>query len=145
MTTLLRLASGCALVATVLDAHGAVLCQGLSRRLANRAQRRALAARDRGCAFPGCTRPPAWTEAHHVIPWMDGGPTDLDNMCLLCGFHHREFERRGWAVRMSDGVPEWLPPAWLDPERKPRRNTANHVSDIDFIASSTVLQSHGDP
>ena len=35
---------------------------------------------------------------------------------------------------MSDGVPEWLPPAWLDPERKPRRNTANHVSDIDFIA-----------
>ncbi|WP_242419678.1 HNH endonuclease signature motif containing protein, partial [Frankia sp. CpI1-P] len=31
--------------------------------------RRALAARDRGCTFPGCDRPPSWCEAHHVIHW----------------------------------------------------------------------------
>jgi hypothetical protein len=132
MTTLLRLAEGCELVTTVLDRYGAVLCQGRSRRLANRAQRRALTARDNGCCFPGCTRPASWTEAHHVIAWIDGGLTDLDNLCLLCGFHHREFERRGWSVRMTHGIPEWLPPPWIDPQRKPRRNTAHHLPDFDF-------------
>jgi hypothetical protein len=145
ITTLLRLAGECELVTTVFDRNGAVLCQGRSRRLANRAQRRALAARDRGCSFPGCTRPASWTQAHHVIAWIDGGPTDIDNMCLLCGFHHREFERRGWTVHMNQGVPEWTPPAWLDPQRKPRRNTAHHLPDIDLIAGNGAPAAHGDP
>ena len=46
--------------------------------------RRALAARDGGCAAPGCDRPPAWTDAHHLQHWADGGPTDLSNLVLLC-------------------------------------------------------------
>ena len=83
---------------------GAALFLGRSQRLATRAQRLALIARDGGCCFPGCDRPAAWCEAHHVIPWLDGGPTDIDNLCLLCRYHHREFERRGWPVEMSDGA-----------------------------------------
>ncbi|CAN5424938.1 hypothetical protein BH10ACT1_BH10ACT1_43090 [soil metagenome] len=53
-----------------------------------RAQRRALAVRDRGCTFPGCGRPVAWCHAHHIIHWADGGPTDLANLALLCQHHH---------------------------------------------------------
>lgn len=57
---------------------------GRAERLFTPAQRRALAVRDRGCRFPGCTRPARHTEAHHLVPWLDGGPTDLANDMLLC-------------------------------------------------------------
>jgi hypothetical protein len=46
------------------------------------ATRRALIARDKGCRFPGCDCPPAWTDAHHIKHWADGGPTTLDNLTL---------------------------------------------------------------
>jgi hypothetical protein len=120
----------------VTSPDGAVLAFGRSVRLATRAQRIALAARDGGCSFPGCTRPPSWCEAHHVIPWLDGGPTDLNNLCLVCPFHHRRFEKLNWSVRMNNGVPEWIPPPWDDPERRPQRNTANHLLDYEFARRS---------
>ncbi|WP_338179604.1 hypothetical protein, partial [Jatrophihabitans sp.] len=47
------------------------------------------------------------------------------NLVLLCGYHHREFERRGWIVTMVDGTPQWRPPSWLDPQQRLRRNTAH--------------------
>ena len=127
VTTLLRLASEATVIPVVFDDAGGILSYGQRRRLASCGQRQALAARDHGCCFPGCTRPPAWCEAHHVIPWNLGGPTALDNLCLLCAYHHREFERRGWIVEIVNGVPQWTPPAWLDPQRKPRTNTAHHL------------------
>ena len=130
----MRLANECELFTTVLDRQGAILCAGRTRRLANRAQRRALAARDGGCSFPGCTRPASWCEVHHVLAWVDGGLTDINNLVLVCGWHHREFDRRGWAVRITDGVPEWLPPPWLEPERRPIRNTAHRLPEFDFTA-----------
>jgi hypothetical protein len=132
MPAALRLAEQCELFTTVFDRAGAVLCAGRTRRLASATQRRVLAARDGGCCFPGCTQPASWCEAHHVIPWLLGGATDIDNLVLLCGFHHREFERRGWTVQMRDGVPEWIPPPWLDAAQRPRRNTANHLPRIEF-------------
>ena len=58
---------------------------------------------------------------------IDGGPTDLDNLTLVCGFHHREFAKRGWACHITDGVPHWIPPAWLDRDQRPRRNTAHDI------------------
>lgn len=124
------------IVPTLFGSDGALLALGRTRRLASRAQRFALAARDGGCSFPGCDRPPAWTEVHHVIPWERGGPTDVDNLCLVCRFHHREFERRGWQVRILAGVPEWIPPPSLDPAQRPRRNTAHHLPDIRFDRAS---------
>src|SRR6476646_5987806 len=74
--------------------------------------------------FPGCSRPAYWCQVHHVLARVDCGLTDIDNLVLVCGWHHREFDGRGWAVRITDGVPEWLPPPWLDPDQKPIRNTA---------------------
>jgi hypothetical protein len=60
--------------------------------------RTALVVRDRGCAFPGCDRPPSWTDAHHREHWADGGPTSLDNLVLLCRTHHRAVHEGGWQL-----------------------------------------------
>jgi len=127
----LRIAAEADIFPVVVGDAGGVLSYGLRRRVASIGQRRALAARDRGCSFPTCDRPPDWCESHHVTPWVDGGPTDLDNLTLLCGFHHREHQKRGWAVRMRDGLPVWIPPRWIDRTQTPRRNTTHHVA-IDF-------------
>src|SRR4029453_14388627 len=62
------------------------------------AQRAALAVRDGGCVFPGCDRPLAWCDAHHLWHWLDGGPTDLANLALLCRAHHRAVHEGGGAL-----------------------------------------------
>jgi Domain of unknown function (DUF222) len=61
---------------------------GRAVRSATPAQRKALAARDCGCTWPGCRRPPDWCDAHHRKHWLDAGATDLDNLELLCRRHH---------------------------------------------------------
>jgi hypothetical protein len=91
--------------------------------------RRAVAARDRGCAKPGCDRPASWCEVHHIRPWEDGGDTSLDNCCMLCKRCHRLLHRNtGWDIRIHHGVPEFIPPAWIDPQRQPRRKPQLHLT-----------------
>ncbi len=139
LQTLLTVAGDAEVIPVIFNDTGGILSYGRGKRLADRGQRLALAARDGGCCFPGCDRPAAWSEVHHILEWAAGGPTDIDNMCLVCVFHHRHFEAAGWAVRMADdGMPEWLPPPWLDPEQKPRRNTVHHRPDIDFRQPTTA-------
>ena len=121
----LQLATEAEVVPVIMNDVGGILNYGRGKRLASRGQRLVLAARDRGCSFPGCTAPPGWTEVHHTVDWVDGGKTDVAQMCLLCKYHHRHFEQCGWQVEMADGVPFWLPPSWIDPERKPLRNKVN--------------------
>ena len=65
------------------------LSVGMSSRFASPAQRVALAVRDQGCGYRGCTRAARRCHAHHVIDWRAGGPTDLENLILLCAYHHR--------------------------------------------------------
>jgi hypothetical protein len=72
--------------------------------------RTALHLRDRGCRFPGCDRPPAWTDGHHVIHWSDGGPTELENLVSLCRPHHRAVHEQGWRIRITDGIAVVDPP-----------------------------------
>lgn len=123
VTDALHLACEADIIPVIRDARGGILGYGRTRRVASPGQRAALASRDGGCCFPGCDHPPNWCQAHHVLGWADGGRTDVDNLVLLCGFHHRHFERRGWRVRMRDAVPEWIPPPHIDPDRTPVRNT----------------------
>ncbi len=68
--------------------------------------RRAVIARDRHCAFAGCTQPPAACQVHHVIPRSEGGPTALPNLLLLCSFHHLvAIHRWGWRITLhGDGT-----------------------------------------
>lgn len=69
------------------------------------AMRRAVIIRDRNCRFPGCDRPHAWCDAHHVVHWADGGPTALHNLLLLCRRHHRLVHQGGFGLEMSEGRP----------------------------------------
>jgi hypothetical protein len=116
-------ACDCMLIPTVLGGKSEPLDLGRQRRLVPPGIRRALYLRDRGCAFPGCHRPPRHCQGHHIRHWADGGPTELGNMVLMCAHHHRLLHRSGWQVRIAaDGLPEFLPPVFLDKHRKPRRN-----------------------
>jgi hypothetical protein len=73
--------------------------------------RRQLAARDRGCRFPGCDRPPEWTEAHHIVPRSARGPNDLPNLAMVCRLHHRLVHEGRWRMRRGpDGELEVEPP-----------------------------------
>ncbi|GLY00587.1 HNH endonuclease signature motif containing protein [Actinoplanes sp. NBRC 101535] len=124
-STVRRMACDARLLPLVMDGPGQVLDAGRTRRLVSGSLRQALVARDRGCTFPGCDRPSRWCDGHHVRPWSEGGTTDLGNVTLLCGYHHRVVHdaNSGWEVRMGDdGHPEFLPPPHLDPARRPRRN-----------------------
>lgn len=123
---LLHLATDAEIIPVVLNDAGGILTYGRSKRFATAAQTKALRARDHGCSFPGCTRPPEWCQRHHIQEWTrDHGNTDIDQLTLLCTHHHHNFHTWGWQVTMIDGVPWWTPPAHLDPERKPVQNTAH--------------------
>lgn len=84
-----RLACDASVSRVIVDPAGEPLDVGRRTRTIPAAIRTALVVRDRGCVFPGCDRPPPWTDAHHVRHWADGGATSLDNLVLLCRRHHR--------------------------------------------------------
>jgi hypothetical protein len=120
---LLELADEAEIIPAVLNRAGAVLTLGRSRRIASRSQTLALVARDGGCSFPGCDRAPEWCERHHITAWIDGGATDLDNLTLLCAYHHHNFTQGGWTCTLNpDGLPQWTPPRWIDRHQAPRLN-----------------------
>lgn len=108
-----------AVIPIVLDGRGQPLDVGRMTRVVPDGLRRAVVARDRGCAR--CGRPPSWCEAHHLIPWEHGGVTALGNLVLLCRACHRLIHHADWDVALIDGVPEFYPPTWIDPQRQPRR------------------------
>lgn len=90
------------------------------KRFANAKQLAILTARDRGCTFPGCSTPPGWCDVHHIVPWSEGGKTDINNLTLACGSHHHLIDRSDWyAVMLKNGNPAWVPPATLDLARRP--------------------------
>jgi hypothetical protein len=113
--TLARLVCDAVVDRVTLDPRGRVQNLKTLGRLASAAQRTALAARDHGCVWPGCTAPPSLCEAHHVIWWSRGGPTTIDNLALLCSRHHTKVhaqpdDERGWQMLMVDGRPVFRPP-----------------------------------
>lgn len=121
--TVRRLACDADLLPVVLSGEGRILDIGRSQRLFPPHLRKALHARDGGCAFPGCTIPGPWTEAHHILYWSLGGPTSTDNGVLLCSHHHHEVHKENWRIELKAGVPWFVPPPYVDPDRVPLRNT----------------------
>ncbi|MGH3913965.1 MAG: DUF222 domain-containing protein [Pseudonocardiaceae bacterium] len=115
-----RLACDAAIIPMVLDGDSLPLDVGREQRLATPAQRAALAQRDKGCAFPSCDRAPRYCHAHHILSWLDGGETKIDNLCLLCQYHHTIVHRQGWHIRLDGrGRLEFIPPQAVDPEQRP--------------------------
>lgn len=90
-------------VEVTVDTCGAPLAVGRVQRLFTAAQRLALSVRDGGCRWPGCDRPPSMCEAHHCIPWSEGGATDCDVGVLLCRFHHLSLHNNGWRIDAEPG------------------------------------------
>jgi hypothetical protein len=90
-----RLACDASLMRVVMDGRSEPLDVGRRTAVVPPALRRAVIVRDRHCRFPGCDRPHAWCDAHHVVHWADGGATALDNLLLLCRRHHRKVHERG--------------------------------------------------
>jgi hypothetical protein len=91
-----QLLCDCNIARIVLGPDSQPLDVGRTHRLVPRWMRRAIAQRDRGCRFPGCDRAANRCEAHHVKAWTDGGGTSLQNLVLLCAFHHHVVHRQGW-------------------------------------------------
>jgi hypothetical protein len=116
------LACDARVIPVVLGGAGQPLDIGRASRTIPDALRRAVAARDRGCAHPGCRRRPAWCQIHHIVEWQHGGDTAIHNCVMLCAFHHRLLHKAsGWTVRMTKGRPEFIPPPRIDPHQTPRR------------------------
>jgi len=84
-----RLACDAGISRVITKGPTQVLDVGRRTRTIPPAVRRALVTRDGGCAAPGCDRPHRWCDAHHIVHWVDGGHTSLDNLVLLCRRHHR--------------------------------------------------------
>ena len=135
------LACDALVVPAVLGTPSEVLDLGRAYRDFNRAQRRAVALRDRGCVAPGCDQPPSACHAHHMWWWIDGGPTDLANAALLCGFHHRMVHRQGWTMCLApNGYPQLVPPRSIDPGQRPRQHHRFLIPDRQDPTTSTGRQ-----
>ena len=125
-----KLACDAGIIPILMGSDGQPLDIGRTTRTTPTGIRRALIARDRGCAFPGCDRPPSWCDAHHIIFWADGGPTAICNLCLLCGHHHDTIHHHGWTIVMRDGQPWFIPPPWIDPTQTPRLNSRYKLREL---------------
>jgi hypothetical protein len=94
-----RLLCDCDISRIVTGPTGLPLDVGTMRRTPTPAMRRALVERDGGCRWPGCDRPAGFCDAHHVVPWWpDRGPTNLENLVLLCSHHHHVTHAPGWSI-----------------------------------------------
>jgi hypothetical protein len=96
-----RLCCDADLIPAVLGTDSGVLDVGHSKRLVTTLIWLSLILRDAHCRFPRCTRPPVMCHAHHIQHWIDGGPTSLENLILLCGHHHRLVHAGPWRIRRT--------------------------------------------
>jgi hypothetical protein len=109
--TIERLACDSSIARVLLNSESLVIDVGRSKRVVSAPRRRALAARDGHCRWPGCDRPASRTAAHHVVHWIHGGSTDLDNLILLCHRHHWLVHEGKWQiVRGENGRIFTIPP-----------------------------------
>jgi hypothetical protein len=108
------------IVGRLLAAPTEVVDYGRAQRIVPPGLKRRLALRDQGCVFPDCNRPPSMTEAHHVIHWSANGPTDLENLALLCTRHHGDVHSRGWTLEPRKNLTPHQPGYWeAHPPRPP--------------------------
>ena len=100
-----RMACDADVARVLMDGPSVVVDLGRTSRTASPTQHRLLALRDHGCVFPGCDRPPGWCKAHHLQHWTKFGPTDMDNLALLCSHHHHRVHEGGFGIhREQDGT-----------------------------------------
>jgi uncharacterized protein DUF222/HNH endonuclease len=108
--TVRRLSCDCRLEVVADDGNNLPIGIGRVSRTIPAWMMRSLRRRDKGCRFPGCHHD-RWIHAHHIRYWLDGGPTDLNNLILLCPHHHRMLHELRWTVEGDpDGPVTWIRP-----------------------------------
>lgn len=112
-----RVACDAGVIPMILGTNSEPLDVGTEHRFVTRAIRQALNARDRGCVI--CSAPPTISEAHHIIHWSNGGPTNLTNLALLCKAHHIEVHQGHWNLTFHNGHPQHTRPDWSTPPSSP--------------------------
>jgi hypothetical protein len=120
-----RLACDC-VVETVITDGSQIIGVGRNSRTVPGWLRRLVHHRDGGtCVFSGCDNK-QWLQVHHIVHWSHGGATDLDNLILLCGFHHRFVHENGWHITTNKNnqfqfrKPDWTPFPGPKPDLHPR-------------------------
>ena len=108
--TVARFACSSSVSRILLGPKSAIVDVGRERRVPSAAARRLLAHRDRGCIWPGCDRPPRWTQPHHFQHWAHDGASDAGNMGLLCLRHHVMTHEGGWVFVHTEHGPVPIPP-----------------------------------
>ena len=121
-STIRKIACDADILPVVLGSDSRVLDIGRTTRIFPPHIRKALNARDQGCAFPNCTIPATWCEAHHTTYWSNGGTTSTDNGTLLCSHHHHLIHKEQWKIHIKNGTPWFIPPPHIDPRQQPRQN-----------------------
>jgi Domain of unknown function (DUF222)/HNH endonuclease len=101
--TVQRLACDCSVTRVLLSQESVAIDVGRSKRVIDGGLRKVLKVRDGHCRWPGCERPACWCDGHHLVHWIDGGETNLENCVLLCKRHHRMVHEGGWQLLKVDG------------------------------------------
>ena len=99
-----RMACDCSVTRVLLSQESLVMDVGRAKPIVSSPLRRALKVRDGHCRWPGCERTASKCDGHHLLHWINGGPTELDNLVLLCRRHHRMVHEGGWQlIKCDDG------------------------------------------
>jgi len=133
-----RLACSGRVQVVIEDQRGEPIKLGRASRDPSASMLRLLRHRDGGCVFPGCGSR-AFTHAHHVRWWSGGGPTDLDNLALVCTFHHRLVHEHGWRLTRERGVLGWFRPDGTRHRAGPRRLPRGESTDAHARGQPVVL------
>jgi len=142
--TIQRLSCDGATTEITLDTFGQPLDVGREHRTFTPKQRIALAIRDGGCVFGDCDKEPSMTEAHHIVPWSQGGRTDLANGILLCKFHHLLIHNNGWEIYRVGTDYFLVPPKDVDPQQRPRPMPSKSAAMRDIRRELTITGATGD-
>ncbi len=133
-----RMACDAGIHRLITGPDGTILDYGRQTRTVSDAQFDVLTIRDHGCRIAGCPIPPGGCDAHHSIHWADLGQTDLDDLVLLCWYHHHLLHEQHWSLeplgaghfvlRDSDGVVRPLRPPMVGLALPPPRAQADSVA-----------------
>ncbi|MHA7144364.1 HNH endonuclease signature motif containing protein [Arthrobacter sp. TmT3-37] len=144
--TIRRIACDADIIPIILGGAGQVLDLGRAQRLFPPHLRRALVARDKGCAFPDCTIPAPWCEAHHIDPWSRGGRTSISNGALLCSRHHHLIHQGTWRIEPRSGIAWFHAPGYPGRAGAPRTNTYWHtgriVRETNYCTTNSCTTNH---
>jgi hypothetical protein len=128
----------------ILDRHGVPLALGRSQRLASKGQTMALTARDGGCSFPGCTHPPQWCDRHHIVDWILGGATDLEqpHLALQIPPHPLPPKRLDLPDSIPTGYPNGHHPNGSTPNNRPTPTPASNASTPNANSNTATDNEH---